>query len=56
MSFAANGKSKMITNLTTMGGILPMQSAYIAHLDAVAFVSIGAGVNDFVILCHFSFF
>lgn len=43
MSFDGNGKTKMITNLTTVGGILPMESAYIAHLDAVAFVSIGSG-------------
>jgi hypothetical protein len=39
--YAANGNTKMITNLTTVGGVLPMESAYIAHLNAVAFITIG---------------
>jgi len=42
VSLGAKGQAVKLNNLTEVGGVLPMEAAYVAHRNAVAFLSIGA--------------
>lgn len=49
----ADGQMKAVSNLTTVGGILPSLSAYAAHMDAIVFGAID--MSSFVVRCPLCF-